>query len=142
MSTNQYNQPTRLDLLIDGVTQATLIWSSATARWDGGIYRMQYSGAVTEGFVIYNTNNGNKLADSTTSVSATDDPRDIGDDGKIRTDGKVGYKVLSGGSTSNWYEIKSEGGSTAGDSSGNPLGSGSGNGDPHISPLFGEKYDL
>ena len=54
---NEDNLPTRLDLLIDGVTQATLIHEKLLPQDpDGGIYRMQYSGAVTEGFVIYRTN--------------------------------------------------------------------------------------
>jgi hypothetical protein len=144
MANNEYGQPTRLDFLIDGVKQATLVWSDDDARWDGGSYRMQASGG-TSGFQIVNPNItqlGGRIAMSTDIAGTFDNPADFGNDGEIRDDGKVGYKPDGNGTTANWYEIKIEGGSSSGDSSGEKYASGEGNGDPHISPLFGEKYDL
>lgn len=143
MATTQYGHPTRLDFLIDGVMQDTLVWDG-TSQWDGSTYFMIPS-AAPEGWVVVNQSvNPPKIADSTSAAGFPQTP--VTGTTSFRADGKVGYKPVGHGTTSNWYEIVAEGDSSEGDSTGTPyppaLGGGGGAGDPHITPIFGKKYDL
>ena len=148
MATNAYGHPTRLDFLIDGVMQDTLVWDGAS-QWVGSTYYMIPSPSP-EGWVVAHKPgspvNPPKLADSTSAYAFPSTPV-TGTTSSIRADGKVGYKPIGSGTTSNWYEIVAEGDASSADSSGNPLsGGGQGQagaeGDPHITPIFGDKYSI
>jgi hypothetical protein len=145
MANNANGHPTRLDFLIDGVKQDTLVWDG-TSQWVGSTYYVFPSGGAGQGWVVSHnlgtSVNPPTLADSTSAYAYPSTPI-TGTTSSIRADGKVGYKPIGSGTTSNWYEIVAEGDSSSADSSGNPLSGGVGGaGDPHITPIFGEKYDL
>ena len=152
MANTIHGHPARVDFLIDGVAQETLEWSDSTSSWLGAVYQIVPNSAP-EGWVVSyrpglpTTLNPPKVADSTSANAFPSSP--VTGTTSIRSDGKVGYKPVGSGSTSNWYEIVVEGDASVGDSSGNPLSGGGGGGggggaagDPHITPIFGEKYDL
>jgi hypothetical protein len=152
-TSNSFGQPLALDLLIQGIKVADLTWNNTHVRWqNSGASWILQAGSSSEGYTILDSGGSvtgsPKPAKSGTTVQHPSSPI-AGQNGELRTDGKVGYIPTQTGD-SDTYEIVADGGSTAGNSSGNPLsGSGGGSGgggqaagDPHISPLFGEKYDL
>ena len=148
MANNQYGQPLRVDFLIGGVYTETLVWDSTASRWEGETnpsWRMAYGGGQGEGFVISDSDiNPPKFADSTNAVGGATSANPIAyADGSLRADGKVGYKPVGSGTTATWYEIVAEGDASAGDGQGFPLGGQAGaQGDPHVTPIFGEKYSI
>ncbi len=143
---NTYGQPLTLDLLIQGIKVADLTWNASAVRWQNSDASwILQAGASQEGFTLLDSGGsvtGNpKPAKSGGTVGHPSSPI-AGQNGELRTDGKIGYIPTQTGD-SDTYEIVADDDATAGDSSGNPLsGSGGAAGDPHISPLFGEKYDL
>ena len=145
---NSFGQPFTLDLLIQGTKVADLTWNDTHVRWqNSGASWILQAGSSSEGYTILDSSGSvtgsPKPAKSGTTVQHPSSPI-AGQNGELRTDGKVGYIPTQTGD-SDTYEIVADGGSTAGNSSGNPLSGASGGqaaGDPHIAPIFGEKYDL